>query len=319
MMKKLLLLLLACCCAASATAASPVERWGQLRVEGAQLRGQDGTPVTLRGVSLGWHNFWPRFYNAEAVGWLASDWRATVVRAAMGVMMEGNCLENPELALRCVTSVIEGAIESGVYVIVDWHSHKPYTEEAKRFFARVAEKYGKYPNVIYELYNELVEDKWEDLKVYAKAVIGEIRKRDPDNVILMGCPHWDQDIHLVAESPLEGVSNVMYTLHFYAATHKGHLRERLEKAVRGGLPVIVSECGGTEASGDGELSPGEFRKWVDLMEREKVSWVCWSVSDKDETCSMLLPRAKATGGWTEDLIKPWGKIVRETLRKHDGQ
>ena len=52
------------------------------------------------------------------------------------------------------------------------------------------------------------------------------------------------------------------------------------------------------------------------MEKNKVSWVNWSVSDKDETCSMLLPRAKATGNWTDDLIKPWGKMVKQALKKY---
>ena len=67
-----------------------------------------------------------------------------------------------------------------------------------------------------------------DLKVYVKTIITEIRKYDPDNIILMGCPHWDQDIDIVAKSPIEGVENVMYTLHFYAATHKDYLRDKLE-------------------------------------------------------------------------------------------
>ena len=53
------------------------------------------------------------------------------------------------------------------------------------------------------------------------------------------------------------------------------------------------------------------------MEKNKVSWVNWSVSDKDETCSMLLPRAKATGNWTDDLIKPWGKMVKQALKKYN--
>lgn len=78
-----------------------------------------------------------------------------------------------------------------------------------------------------------------DLKVYAKTIITEIRKYDPDNIILMGCPHWDQDIDIVAKSPIDGVENVMYTLHFYAATHKDYLRDKLEAAVKSGLPVFV--------------------------------------------------------------------------------
>ena len=69
----------------------------------------------------------------------------------------------------------------------------------------------------------------------------------------MGCPHWEQDIDIVAKSPIEGVENVMYTLHFYAATHKDYLRDKLEAAVKSSLPVFVSECAGMEASGNGVL------------------------------------------------------------------
>lgn len=317
-MKKLLLtIIIAVLGWTEINAITPVKQWGQLQVKGSQLCDQYGKPVVLRGVSLGWHNIWPRFYNKKAVKWLATDWHATIIRAAMGIQIEDNYLENPEFALSCVTQVVDAAIKNGTYVIIDWHAHKMHTNEAKTFFAQMAKKYGKYPNVIYELYNEPVEDSWESLKVYAKTIIDTIRMYDPDNIILMGCPHWDQDIDIVAKSPIEGVSNVMYTLHFYAATHKDYLRDKLEAAVKGGLPVFVSECGGTEASGNGKLDAEEYQKWIDVMERNKVSWVNWSISDKDETCSMILPRAKATGNWTDDLIKPWGKLVKAALTKYN--
>lgn len=315
-MKRLFFSLLLMLSLQAIQATKPVKQWGQLQVKGAQLCDHKGQPVVLRGVSLGWHNLWPRFYNKQAVKWLADDWHATVVRAAMGVKIDNNYLENPQFAISCITPVIKSAIKNGLYVIIDWHAHDMYTEEAKDFFGQIARKYGKYPNIIYELYNEPIDDSWESLKTYARTVIAEIRKYDPDNIILMGCPHWDQDIDLVAASPLEGVSNVMYTLHFYAATHKDGLCSKLETAVKGGLPVFVSECAGMEASGDGPLDREEYRKWLETMERNKVSWVNWSISDKDETCSMLLPGAQSTGSWQTGVIKPWGQLVRNTLRQY---
>ena len=288
----------------------------RLQVVGSQLCDESGSPVMLRGISLGWHNLWPRFYNKGAVKWLAKEWHADVIRAAVGASsVDDNYLENPEFALQCVTPVIEAAIKNKVYVIIDWHSHEMHTAQAKSFFSQMAKKYGKHPNIIYELYNEPVNDSWEDLKQYATEIITEIRRYDPDNIILMGCPHWDQDIDLVAASPLEGVSNVMYTVHFYAATHKDYLRDKMRKAVEGGLPVFVSECAGMEASGDGPLDANEWQKWVDTMEQLRISYVCWSLSDKNETCSMLLPRAKSCGDWTDDLIKPWGKMARAAINK----
>ena len=319
-MKRLLLTLSVCafCSMLSFAQTKPVKQWGQLQVRGAQLCDQQGNPIVLRGVSLGWHNIWPRFYNKKAVRTLHRDWNATVVRAAMGVTtVEDNYLENPTFALQCVEPVIKAAIKEGIYVIIDWHAHEMHTQKAKEFFSKMAQKYGRYPNIIYELYNEPVEDSWESLKQYASEIITEIRRYDPDNIILMGCPHWDQDIHLVAESPLTGVSNVMYTLHFYASTHKEYLRDRMEDAAKRGLPIFVSESGVTEASGNGKIDPESQQLWLDRMEKLKISWVCWSLSDKDESCSMLLPRATATGPWADDVIKRSGKLTKGYLLKYN--
>ena len=209
---------------------NPVKQWGQLQVKGNQLCDQTGDPIVLRGVSYGWHNLWPRFYNKQSVKWLKKDWKCTVLRAAMGTVIEDNYIENPEFALKCMNKVIKAAIKNDLYIIIDWHTYYPQKEEAKAFFSMMAQKYGKYPHIIYEIYNEPMEDSWESVKEYATDIISEIRKYDPDNIILVGSPHWDQDLHLVAESPLKGFNNIMYPLHFYAATHKQELRDRAEAA-----------------------------------------------------------------------------------------
>ncbi|HET6995405.1 MAG TPA: hypothetical protein VFI06_10515, partial [Chitinophagaceae bacterium] len=63
----------------------PVKDHGPLHIEGTKLVDKNGKTVVLRGMSFGWHNWWPRFYNAGTVKWLHEDWKCSVVRAAMGV------------------------------------------------------------------------------------------------------------------------------------------------------------------------------------------------------------------------------------------
>ena len=72
---------------------------------------------------------------------------------------------------------------------------------------------------------------------------------------------------------------------------------------------------GMEASGDGPLNPEEWRNWLEWMQRHSISWVAWSVSDKDETCSMLYPTASSEGSWEERDLKEWGHMVRDELKK----
>lgn len=295
----------------------PVKKHGKLGVKSTELVNEKGETVVLRGVSYGWHNWWPRFYNKESVKWLAEDFQCTVVRAAMGVGPKGSYLDKSDWSKQKVEAVVEGAIENGIYVIIDWHSHAIYTEEAKGFFTEMAKKYGNYPNVIYEIFNEPVRDSWEQVKDYSIEVIKAIRAIDPDNLILVGSPHWDQDIHLVADDPIQGYSNLMYTVHFYAATHGKELRDRSDYALKKGIPIFVSECAGMKADGNSAIDYKSWQEWIDWMENHKISWVCWSVADKNETCSMLLPSASDTGKWKDADLKESGLKTRELIKKYN--
>lgn len=299
----------------SAFASSPVERHGALRVEGNKMVNERGERAVLHGVSMGWHSSWPRWYNPDAVAEVVNVWGADVVRAAIGVHPREGYINNPEFAWECLTGVVEGAIENGAYAIVDWHSHAIATQEAVGFFMAVAEKWGEYPNIIYDIYNEPVNDSWDQVKAYSREVIDAIRAVDPDNIIIVGSPHWDQDIHLVAADPLTGYDNLMYSMHFYAATHKDDLRARTQAAIDSGLPVFISECAAMEATGNGPLDYVSWGEWEKLMAAGDVSWVTWSLSEKDESCSMILDGSvPANGGWRDGDLKEWGRFVRDRLQ-----
>lgn len=297
-----------------------VKKHGQLSVKGTQLVDKNQNPIELRGVSLGWHSMWPRFYNENTVSWLTKDFKCNVVRAAMGIEAgEHSYRKEPQFSKDKIEAVIKGAIKSDIYVIIDWHSHNINLKEASVYFDEISKKYGKYPNVIYEVYNEPDYETWPEVKAYSKAIIKVIRANDPDNIILVGSPHWDQDVNLPAADPIKGYANLMYTMHFYAATHKKELRDRTDEAIKSGLPIFVSESAGMEATGDGPMDYQSWQEYIDWMEERKISWITWSVSDKDETCSMLKKSANSEGNWKDEDLKESGFKTRELLRKYNAE
>ncbi|MDR0763552.1 MAG: glycoside hydrolase family 5 protein [Bacteroidales bacterium] len=317
-----LLLTVSCCQKNGDAEKSFVEKHGQLQVQGTQLVDKNGTPIALKGVSFGWHNWWSKYYTYPTVTWLHNSWKVNLVRAAIGVEPEGAYLTDPALAMQCLQTVVESAIKHGMYVIVDWHAHYIHLDTAKIFFAEVAQKYGDKPNIIYEIFNEPwgTDYTWEQVKAYSEEVIATIRAIDPDNIILVGSPNWDQDVHLAADSPITDAGNIMYTMHFYAATHKQYLRERTDYAISKGLPIFISECASMEASGDGQIDTAEWNIYVDWMTQKQLSFVMWSISSKSETCSMLrsddMPSAQPVPitSWKDSDLKEWGLMARDITR-----
>ncbi|GAB6009470.1 glycoside hydrolase family 5 protein [Dysgonomonas reticulitermitis] len=292
-----------------------VDKHGWLSVKGTSLIDENGKILVMKGVSLGWHNWWSQFYNESTITWLQNDWGCNLVRAAIGVEPDGAYTDNPSLANKCLDNVVDATIKNGMYVIIDWHSHNVRMEEAKEFFMRVANKYKDYPNIIYEIFNEPERISWQEVKSYSEELIKTIRAIDQRNIILVGTPHWDQDIHLAADNPIIGYDNIMYTLHFYAATHKQELRTRAGYALQKGLPIFVSECAGMEATGDRPINHQEWNNWVEWMAKNNFTWVAWSVSGKNETCSMIKDDSSPVSGWAENDLKEWGMLVKGLLKE----
>jgi endoglucanase len=214
-----------------------------------------------------------------------------------------------------VNRVLKAAIDLGIYVIIDYHSHVANEDPAtaKKFFAEMAKKWGQYPNVIYEIFNEPLQISWsEELKPYELEVIKSIRQFDPDNMIICGTRQWSQMVNEAAMDPIKDV-NVAYTLHFYAGTHGESLRENAVRAMENGACIFVTEYGTCDASGNGGYSPEKTRIWWDFMDKYKISSCNWALSDKDETASALIFGASWTGGWKEKRLTESGKLVREEL------
>lgn len=296
---------------------------GALQVNGSQLCDSDGDPVQLRGVSTHGLAWYPQYVNQEFFTELREDWNANVVRLALYTAESGGyCTDgNKDELYQLVLDGVKYATEANLYVIVDWHilsDNNPLThqDEAADFFSSLSAQLGDQDNVIYEICNEPNGGTtWEDITSYAQAIIPLIRANDPDAIIVVGTPTWSQEIDKAAAAPLD-FDNVMYTLHFYATTHKDDLRQRLKAAVEDGLPVFVTEFGICDASGNGQIDYDSADAWIELLDSLDISYICWNLSNKNETAALFKPDCNRTSGFeSSDLSEQglwlWGVLHGE--------
>ena len=300
-----------------AAGSTPYGAHGALSVNGTQLVDTYGAPYQLRGVSTHGLSWFPQYANQAAFRTMRDEWGVNVVRLAMYTAEYGGyCVgdENNRNNLKqLVYDSVDAATELGMYVIVDWHvlndrDPNTYIDQAIAFFKETSQRYASYGNVIYEICNEPNGGvSWQRIKTYAEQVIPVIRQQDKDAIIIVGTPTWSQDVDQAAANPITGYENIMYTLHFYADTHRDSLRQKMVNAIGAGLPVFVSEFGICDASGNGAINAAEADKWVSTMDENGVSYCVWNLSNKSETSALLRSSTTATSGWTYDELSESGK------------
>lgn len=302
-------------------ASTPFGQHGALHVENGKLTDADGNTVQLYGMSTHGIAWFPQYINYDSFRTLRDDWNTNCIRLAMYTAEYGGyCAGGDKEQLKqLVRDGVSYATELGMYVIVDWHILSDYDpnqnkDEAIAFFREMAEVFADNDNVLYEICNEPNGGtSWDSIKSYAEEVIPVIRTQKPDAVILVGTPTWSQEIDKAAASPLDD-SNVMYTLHFYAGTHKDDLRNRLETYVQNGLPVFVSEFGMCDASGNGANDFVSTTKWLDLLNKYQISFCCWNLANKDESSSVFKASSTALSDWTDDDFNESGRWIRDYFR-----
>ena len=307
--------------ALSVDASTPYGQHGALHVENGKLTDENGNTVQLYGMSTHGIAWFPQYINYDSLRTLRDDWNTNCIRLAMYTAEYGGyCAGGDKEQLKqLVKDGVSYATELGMYVIVDWHilsdcDPNQNKDEAIAFFREMAEVFADNDNVLYEICNEPNGGtSWDSIKSYAEEVIPVIRAQKPDAVILVGTPTWSQEIDKAAASPLDD-SNVMYTLHFYAGTHKDDLRNRLETCVQNGLPVFVSEFGMCDASGNGANDFVSTTKWLELLNKYQISFCCWNLANKDESSSVFKASSTALSDWTDDDFNESGRWIRDYFR-----
>lgn len=285
---------------------------GWLYIKNSNLYNSKNDVFQLHGVSshgIHWYNYNITYDNLEH---LKKEWNINVFRIAMYTDSHNTgYIHDSENIYNNVCEIIDMCIKLDMYVVVDWHilyDNDPLThiEESKVFFDSISKKYANYPNVIYEICNEPNQNNitWDrNIKPYAETIIPIIRNNSPKSLIIVGTPHWCTDLESVINSPLN-YENILYSCHFYSGSHSEDLRNEINLCLTNNIPIFVSECGLTNATGDGELYFDEFNKWIEFLNNKNISWIYWSFSDKNESSAIILPEKTITD------ITPAGLFIK---------
>jgi endoglucanase len=304
--------------------ATPVATHGALRVCGVHLCDRLGRPVQLRGMSTHGIQWYAGCVDGPALDVLARDWRADLLRISLYVQ-EGGYASDPRRFTDLVDEQIALATARGLYVIVDWHILDPgdpwaNLDRARAFFAEIAGRHRAADNILYEIANEPSGVSWRRIRTYAEQVIPVIRAHDPDAVVLVGTRGWSSlgvsegaDEREVLADPVRA-ANVMYTFHFYAASHGRRYLETLSRAADR-LPIFVTEFGTQSHTGDGADDFARAESYLDLMAAKKIGWANWNWSDDKRSGAVFKRGTCAARAYADPArLKPAGAWVRERLR-----
>ena len=324
-----------------AYADTPVGRHGKLSVQKVDgyaapiMVDQNGVPTQLRGASTHGMHWFPQYVNQNAFQTLRDDWGINMVRlvcyprdaGSVGYLTGGDSTKQQLDTL--IQNGVDYATKLGMYALVDWHVHaynpNEYLKEAKIFFTKYATMYKDHDNVLYEICNEPTGTNWysgngKDLYTYCSEVIKTIRDIDPDAIIICGTNTWSQDVDQVAAKPMKalGYENIMYTFHFYSATHKENLMEKVRLATKDGTPIFVTEFGVCSADGNGSYDTENADRWIALLDELNISFACWSYSNCNEKSAYFKSSCSNAGGdWTADDLTTTGKWLINTCRAHE--
>lgn len=296
------------------------EEHGALAVKGTQLVDAAGKPFQLKGPSTLGIVWYPQYINKEAFQ-TVRDWGGNLIRLAMYTMEDDGYLAggDQEYQKGLIDTGVKAATDLGMYVIIDWHilsDGNPHTnkEAAKVFFEEMTEKYKDYANVLYEICNEPNGEDvdWKTVKAYAEEILPIIRKNAPEAVIIVGTPTWSQDVDQAADDPVAG-DNLMYAVHYYAATHKQYLRDKVSYALNKGRAIFISEYSNCDASGNGDIDEKEAQLWAKFTDENCLSYAQWNLANRDESSSMIRVECDKTSGWSDEDLTETGRWMKKRL------
>ena len=290
-----------------------------LHIEYGKLKDEDGQTVQLTGMSSHGLLWYPGYVNSGAMQTL-KEYGANTFRIAVYSDDEaGGYVQKPQETMQLLYLAVENAICMDMYAVVDWHvlqdaSPLNNTDSALSFFEEVSAHYGDCPNLLYEICNEPNGGTtWDEICAYAEQVIPVIRKNAPNAVVIVGTPEFSYAAEWAIDRPL-AFENVMYSFHFYAGQFDDHFNDVFNLAEKKDVALFVTEWG-VNYGMNGKPALAQAEKLVTVLNRRKISWAAWSLSNKDEVYSAIRPDCGKLSGWEEDDLTDVGKLIFSSFRQ----
>jgi hypothetical protein len=261
-----------------------------LHVDGKQIKDPLGNKVVLRGVSLqAISNI-----NVPMVLDLVTDtankassspgWYTRIVRMP-NLGNGGNYTQYNQNTLK---PAIDYATKKGLYAIIDLHyvdNTDSHVADVNNFWTATAPLYKDYPNVIFEPYNEPINQSqsWSQFKPTMQAWVDLIRKNAPNNLIFVGSPIWSQEMGGAATDPLTG-DNIVYVVHMYSSHFATQWNRDQVRQCAAAHPMVCTEWGFRAGLnwGPNETVAGYgtgILTWFDTL---GISWTAWCADDSWE-------------------------------------
>lgn len=307
-----------------------------LKLVGNQLCTESGKPIQLRGWST--HGAWFK--------WCADDESDIAAMKNEGANMAriANYFESVDIGSdeNWVKGFIDNCAKQGIYCIVDWHVLRNYdgdgskgnpmdrVSDAKNFFRSITSyvREKNYNHVLYELCNEPnyniegdpyelgKEYVWKWIKDYCNEILPIIKDKDPNAIVLVGTPQWDQAVVFPFLDPIDEMGlKVMYSFHYYAGDQERYLG--LLSSASAFIPLFVTEWGLSSHTGGNGISTKSADKLMAVCNGKNlggqiISWANWSWSAQDESSAAIKNGGYDSKNWSDS-----GNYIREQLRKGD--
>jgi hypothetical protein len=282
-----------------------IEQPSRLYVQGNKIINEDGNDVVLRGVSLidvGFQQDWdggatnminrltdPNDTNCGSVGWYTNVIRIPVVPPdKVSGWPHPFDPDNTDL-YDLLRTVVDYCASKDVYAIIDWHDiddmNSARIAEANEFWAYMAPLFADDTHVMFELFNEPInndgtdEENWAAVKAGMETLIDTIRTYAPNTLLFVGTPRWSQIIGPTADDPVDD-PNVVYVTHIYPYHWDSDYLYYTNSiaAAAAAHPVILGEWGFTTTTDtllDGTITDyGEpLKEFVEGLGIGNIAWV----------------------------------------------